>query len=225
MFDRSTGSALGDGFDLLSAKSLDRSQSVGTEHLLAGLLAAEGAVAGRLAEAGLEVDALLDAMARTEADESAPIPMASDIPPLELVEPGQGVDLARILDASANRAREGLRVVEDYARFALDDPMLTRRLKEVRHRLGEAIRGLDPEILLGSRDTRGDVGTHIMTATEQARENPRAVLIANFKRTGEALRSLEEYGKRVDVWLSGRFEVRLDVRRPTRWRSWTPSRP
>ena len=51
-----------------------------------------------------------------------------------------------------------------------------------------------------------------MTASEQARENPQAVLIANFKRTAEALRSLEEYGKLVDIWVSGRFEVlRYDV--------------
>ncbi len=102
--------------------------------------------------------------------------------------------------------------MEDYVRFALDDPALTRRLKEVRHRLADALKGLDPERLLASRDTRGDVGTHIMTASEQARENPRAVLLANFKRTAEALRSLEEYGKLVDIWVSGRFEVlRYDV--------------
>jgi thiamine-phosphate pyrophosphorylase len=38
------------------------------------------------------------------------------------------------------------------------------------------------------------------------------VLVANFKRTAEALRSLEEYGKLVDVWIAGRFEVlRYDV--------------
>jgi thiamine-phosphate pyrophosphorylase len=97
-------------------------------------------------------------------------------------------------------------------RFVLDDPGLTRRVKEVRHRLAHAVRGLDPELLIGARDTTGDVGTHIMTASEQARENPRAVLTANFKRTGEALRSLEEYGKLIDVWLAGRFEVlRYDV--------------
>ena len=138
--------------------------------------------------------------------------MAGEIPPLELADPGEAVDLGRVLDASANRASEGLRVVEDYVRFALDDPALTRRIKEVRHRLGEAIRGLDLEPLIGARDTRGDVGTHIMTATEQARENPRAVLTANFKRTAEALRSLEEYSKLIDVWLAGRFEVlRYDV--------------
>ena len=51
-----------------------------------------------------------------------------------------------------------------------------------------------------------------MTTSERVRENPRAVLAANFKRIAEALRSLEEYGKLVDVWLSGRFEVlRYDV--------------
>jgi len=51
-----------------------------------------------------------------------------------------------------------------------------------------------------------------MTPSEQVRENPRAVLTANFKRIAEALRTLEEYGKLVDVWLSGRFEVlRYDI--------------
>jgi thiamine-phosphate pyrophosphorylase len=194
------------------AKALDRSQFVGTEHLLASLLAAEGSIARQLADAGLAVEDLLRVFEEALELESTPIPLASDIPQLDLVEPSQAIDLSRILDASANRAREGLRVAEDYIRFALDDPLLTRRIKEVRHRLGETIRGLDQEMLLASRDTRGDVGTHIMTDTEQTRENPRAVLMANFARTGEALRSLEEYSKLVNIWLSGRFEVlRYDV--------------
>ena len=152
-------------------------------------------------------------MGRQVEEETAPIPLLPEIEPLELATPGEATDLGRILDASSNRAREGLRVVEDYVRFALDDPMLTRRLKDCRHRLSEALRGLEAEgRLIASRDTPGDVGTHIMTAAEQSRENPRAVLAANFKRTGEALRSLEEYGKLVDVWISGRFEVlRYDV--------------
>jgi thiamine-phosphate pyrophosphorylase len=51
-----------------------------------------------------------------------------------------------------------------------------------------------------------------MTPSEQLRENPRAVLAANFKRIAEALRSLEEYTKLVDIWLAGRFEVlRYDI--------------
>jgi thiamine-phosphate pyrophosphorylase len=202
---------LGDATD--QARAIDRGREVGTEHLLFALVGLPGDVSQRLEQAGLRRDDLIESMARQVQEELAPIPMAPEIPALELAPPGEAADLGRILDASSNRAREGLRVVEDYVRFALDDPMLTRRLKDCRHRLSEAIRGLEAEgRLIGSRDTPGDVGTHIMTASEQARENPRAVLAANFKRTGEALRSLEEYGKLENVWLAGRFEVlRYDV--------------
>jgi thiamine-phosphate pyrophosphorylase len=191
----------------LQARSYDRNREVGTEHLLAGLLSGPGPVTDLLAAAGLELSALARRLGEFVNEGTDPIPMAADIPPLELAGPTDAVDLGRILDASANRAREGLRVVEDYVRFVLDDPMLTRRLKEVRHRLAETLRGFDVEMLIGARDTRGDVGTHIMASDEPIRENPRAVLIANFKRTAEALRTLEEYSKLLDVWLSGRFEV------------------
>ncbi len=196
----------------LHARRNDRTRPIGTEHLLAGLLSSGGSVNALLLEAGLALEPLRERLVETVAAEAAPLLIAGEMPSLELTDPTEEVDLGRMLDASANRAREGLRVVEDYVRFVLDDPGLTRRLKEVRHRLAEAVRGLDLELLIGARDTPGDVGTHIMTASEQVRENPRAVLTANFKRTGEALRSLEEYSKLVDVWLAGRFEVlRYDV--------------
>lgn len=184
-----------------------RGTHVGTEHLLAALLAGSTHDILGLLSAGLELEALRIHLAGSFEPQSAPIPALDDIPPLDLTEPLRAVDMGRILDASANRAREGLRVVEDYARFVLDDPGLTRRLKEARHRLAAALRGFDIELLINSRETKEDVGTHIMTRTEQVRENPRAVLTANFKRTQEALRTLEEYGKLVDVWLAGRFEV------------------
>jgi thiamine-phosphate pyrophosphorylase len=195
------------------ARSVDRLAEVGTEHLLAALVAGDASIRALLAEQGIVAERVLERFERTVQAETAPIPLAPEIPPLELTTPGEGVDLARILDASANRAREGLRVVEDYVRFALDDPLLTRRLKDCRHRLGRATRALESEgHLIGARDTAGDVGTHIMTPSERARENPRAVLAANFKRTGEALRSLEEYAKLLDPWLAGRFEVlRYDI--------------
>jgi thiamine-phosphate pyrophosphorylase len=194
------------------ARAFDRTREVGTEHLLAGLLAFSGPAADLLRAAGLELHTLRERLTQAIEIDSAPLPPVEGIPELELSEPGGGVELGRILDASVNRAREGLRVVEDYVRFVLDDPGLTRRLKEVRHRLAEAERGLDAQLLLGSRDTREDVGTHIMTTSEQFRENPRGVLAANFKRIAEAMRSLEEYSKLVDIWLSGRFEVlRYDI--------------
>lgn len=196
----------------LHARAFDRGRAVSTEHLLAGLLASTGPAANVLADAGLVLPALAERFSTAVEVETAPIPLPSEIPPLDLGEPARAVDLGRILDASANRAREGLRVVEDYVRFTLDDPGLTRRLKEVRHRLAEALIGLDPDLFIGARDTRGDVGTHIMTPAERTRENSRAVLSANFKRTAEALRSLEEYAKLVDIWIAGRFEVlRYDV--------------
>jgi thiamine-phosphate pyrophosphorylase len=196
----------------VQARSLDRTRPVGTEHLLAGVLEESEDLIVRLEQAGLKLGALIRSLTTSPAAELSPIPMPDDLPPLDLGEPAQTIDLGRMLDASANRAQEGLRVVEDYVRFALDDPGLTRRLKDVRHRLGQALRGLDPDLLIGSRDTTGDVGTRIMTTTEQSRENVRAVLSANFKRTAEALRSLEEYAKLIDVWLAGRFEVlRYDV--------------
>ena len=196
----------------VQARSLARSRAIGTEHLLAGLLTSPGPAADLLAGAGLELSAVIAHLTTPAAEEASPLALPHEIPPLELNDPGEAVDLGRVLDASANRASEGLRVVEDYVRFVLEDPALCRRLKEARHRLGAAIRGLDLEALIGARDTRGDVGTHIMTVTEGARENPRAVLTANFKRTAEALRTLEEYSKLIDPWLAGRFEVlRYDV--------------
>jgi thiamine-phosphate pyrophosphorylase len=194
------------------ARLADRSRLIGTEHLLAGLIAAPGPISELLTSAGLKRDALVDQLDESAASETSPIPFADEIEPLILSDPTESSDLGRILDASANRAGEGLRVVEDYVRFVLDDPMLTRRLKDVRHRLGLAVGGFHPDMLGGARDTPGDFGTHIMTPAEYVRENPRAVLSANFKRTAQALRSLEEYTKLIDVWLAGRFEVlRYDV--------------
>src|SRR5262249_13562732 len=151
-------------------------------------LASPGPWAEVLAQEGLRHKDLLGRLSEAVAVETAPIPMAAEVGQLDLAGPGEAVDLGRMLDASANRAREGLRVVEDYVRFPLDPPSPPTRLREVPHRLSHALSGLDPELLIGSRDTRGDVGTHIMTPSEQVRENPRAVLSANFKRMGEALR-------------------------------------
>ncbi len=194
------------------AHALDRTRPIASEHLLGGLLASPGTVADLLAGANLRIDAIHEALGASIVTETAPLPLDDSIAPLDLAGPSESVDLARILDASANRAREGLRVVEDYVRFALDDPALTRRLKDARHRLAHALRGLPITDLLASRDTRGDIGTHITLPSESSRENPIAVLAANFKRTGEALRSLEEYAKLVDPWLPGRFEgLRYDT--------------
>lgn len=194
------------------ARAVDRSASAGTEHLLAALAGGDEEVGGLLDAAGLTARTLRDRLQSDRPVDTAPIPLGDDLPAPRLRDPNERADLARVADASLNRAREGLRVVEDYVRFVLDDPALTKRLKDVRHRLAEAARGFDQSQLLAARDTPGDVGTHIMTASESTREDARAVLTANLKRAAEALRTLEEFAKLDDPWLAGRFEVlRYDV--------------
>ena len=115
-------------------------------------------------------------------------------------------EIYRILDANANRAREALRVIEDYARFALDDAGLTARAKGLRSRLQTLLGRFDPQALLAARDTPGDVGTTLSTETEKARADATAVLTAAFKRLSEALRTLEEYAKVVAPESAGGFE-------------------
>ena len=115
--------------------------------------------------------------------------------PLTPAEPTETVDAARILDAAANRAREALRVVEDYCRFVLDDAFLSGELKRLRHDLAESLAGLAPTLLLEARETQRDVGTGISTARERERHSLLEVARVNLKRLQEALRSLEEVGK------------------------------
>lgn len=105
-------------------------------------------------------------------------------------------DVQRILDANANRAREAMRVMEEAARFVLDDADLSRRCKQLRHDLAAAMGALPAQVAVElHRDTPGDVGTAISTDAEQQRQGVADVVIAAGKRLSEALRCLAEYGK------------------------------
>jgi thiamine-phosphate pyrophosphorylase len=104
------------------------------------------------------------------------------------------VPLWRILDANLDRAREGLRVVEEWCRFGLDDAALVASCKQLRQDLGHWHR---PEFRL-ARNTPGDVGTDLTHVREESRADVPAVLQANLCRVQEALRALEEYGKVYD---------------------------
>lgn len=116
-------------------------------------------------------------------------------------------DVARIIDANFNRAREALRVMEDYARFVLDDPAGCAALKRFRHDFVTSIRRLPSHELLSARDTPGDVGTEMITEAEYRREDSQAVFVAAAKRLPEALRTIEEYGKTVDGRLASELEA------------------
>ena len=114
--------------------------------------------------------------------------------------------VARIVDANLNRAREAMRVIEDFARFLLDDPATTRSLKQMRHDLAAAARIWPPAELLAARDTPGDVGTVLTTRAERQRLSPAHVAMAAAKRLTEALRVLEEYAKLDDPPAAAAFK-------------------
>lgn len=104
----------------------------------------------------------------------------------------------RLIDANLNRAREGLRVVEDYARFVRDDRAIGEALKSIRNRLTTATRDVAARAI-AHRDTANDVGTTYANADAVPRSELRDVVTAAGKRTGEALRAVEEYLKVVDA--------------------------
>src|SRR5262245_41199304 len=83
--------------------------------------------------------------------------------------PMSHTSVMRILDASLNRAGEGLRVVEDYVRFVLDDPFLTGQTKLLRHELAAAAAAISSADRHSARDTNADVGTAISTNSEKQR--------------------------------------------------------
>ncbi len=110
------------------------------------------------------------------------------------------------MDANFNRAREALRVVEEYCRFSLGDVVLSSRAKELRHVLSGIMSELDGGRLLGGRDSRGDVGAGAEVAGQMERGELRDCVTAACKRLSEALRVLAETGALHEKALSGRFE-------------------
>ncbi len=103
----------------------------------------------------------------------------------------------RILDANLNRAREGLRTAEEYARLALSDAVLSGRCKALRGLLKDMI-DQDASLaarLLAARDVQHDVGLAIDGGA--ARLDLADVARAGIKRAQEALRVIEECAKAV----------------------------
>ena len=122
-------------------------------------------------------------------------------------QPDERVRVLRILDAAANRAGEGLRVVEDYVRFALDDLHLTGVAKQLRHDLAAVVAEIPPSDRHAARETQADVGTTLATTAESARADAQGVAAASLQRAEQALRSLEEYSKTIAPQFGAQFEA------------------
>lgn len=107
-------------------------------------------------------------------------------------------DILRIIDASLNRIGEGLRVLEEYARFSLDDADLTQQLKNLRHRLVRIDAGLQSQLLRG-RDSPGDIGADMEVPGESKQRDVAGTISANARRVQESLRVMEEMARDPDL--------------------------
>ncbi|MDR1493462.1 MAG: thiamine phosphate synthase [Planctomycetaceae bacterium] len=192
-----------------------------TEHLLLALAFEEGETGSFLRNHHLTPERLLEKIAQEEetetfSDELIPledktsknreefyssqkIPFTAESSTLSpfvvRAERNERQTVYRILDASANRAMEAIRVLEDYVRFGLDDEDLTAALKQMRHELAEALREIPQQTRLIFRSIATDVGAEIEGKNEYRRESLDEALQANMSRLQESLRSVEEYGK------------------------------
>ena len=100
--------------------------------------------------------------------------------------------ILRIIDANINRISEGLRVLEDIARFVAEDVEISRQLKTVRHQLNSSVEEIGPHII-ETRDAVGDVGANFDVIHDH--RNLSSIIRANAKRAQEGIRVLEELSK------------------------------
>ncbi|MBU4534214.1 MAG: thiamine phosphate synthase [Eubacteriales bacterium] len=121
-------------------------------------------------------------------------------------------EILRIADVNLNRAREGLRIIEEMARFKLADSGLTAAIKDLRHKLSR----LEQEFpggradLIAARDTANDIGA--LTWESRERRSFLDSAGANWKRVQEATRVLEELARGSNPSLAHRIkEIRFEA--------------
>jgi thiamine-phosphate pyrophosphorylase len=111
--------------------------------------------------------------------------------------PANGV--LKILDANLDRAREGLRVIEEWLRFGetnLEQAALCKTMRQ-------EIATFHTEAMHQARNTPGDPLTAVDHPGELERQGVADILRVNFARLQEALRVIEEYAKLLDPKLAG----------------------
>lgn len=114
--------------------------------------------------------------------------------------------LYRIIDANANRVREGLRVVEDVSRFVFEDGKLVLTLKSLRHKISELVNEITSGVsLLDYRESRKDIGKNLAVDDKWQNKDLRQIVDSNMKRAQEGIRVLEEFCKVIDERTSNKF--------------------
>jgi len=126
----------------------------------------------------------------------------------------QTKNVNRIIDANANRLKEGLRVCEEITRFIVESPSLSLHLKKTRHEIDRIFKSLSQDkrsAFLKERDTLGDIGKK-MHAKELNRRNVQDIFFANIQRAKESARVLEEFSKLNNKNIALRFKkIRYDI--------------
>ncbi|MCM8800808.1 MAG: thiamine-phosphate pyrophosphorylase [Candidatus Omnitrophica bacterium] len=112
----------------------------------------------------------------------------------------------RIIDANINRAKEGLRVCEEIARFILNNRSLVFGFRRLRHKIDTLTKDLpQSKVLISERESLKDIGKDIHTY-ELRRKDINDVFFANIQRAKESIRVLEEFSKLINKDIPLRFK-------------------
>ncbi len=115
--------------------------------------------------------------------------------------------LFQIIDANLNRAREGLRVCEDIARFVISDKSVTRSLKRIRHDATRILlhsKEVSLKRVLQARDTERDA-LKLVDFKKRRGADIADIFMSNIERVKESLRVLEECSKIIDEGISRKY--------------------
>ena len=97
----------------------------------------------------------------------------------------------QIIDANLDRAREGLRVLEDWARFGLGGNDFVAKIKNYRQILGKN----HLEVYKQSRNYIEDQFKGLTHQEQNNRKTPEQIIYSNASRVQEALRVIEEFSR------------------------------
>ncbi len=101
-------------------------------------------------------------------------------------------NIKRIIDANLNRLAEGLRVLEDFCRFSLEDKEFADKFRNLRHKIRKL-----PKYFIEERASDTDMYRE-PEEDNQNYEDVKNLIEANFKRCEEACRVIEEFGKLIN---------------------------
>ena len=114
----------------------------------------------------------------------------------------------QIIDANLDRAREGLRVLEDWARFGLGKNDCVIKIKNFRQILGKH----HLEVYKQSRNYVEDECKGLIHQEQKNRKTPEQIISSNSARVQEALRVIEEFSRHNNHELSKiASEIRYEI--------------